>query len=289
MYLALASCQDLPDWEVDDKPFHDELSQRGHRFVNPTWNDPTIDWSKFDAVLVRTTWDYTAHINDFISWAEAVSQKTKFFNPIEIIRWNTSKTYLRDLEKRGVPIAPSIWLDDKSNIKALIQDKKAKKWFMKPIIGACAESTLRFTLSEVEDAEALLARCLPKCGMILQPYIESVETVGEWSILLFNGQVSHAVQKIPVCGDYRVQDDFGAVDHSVSPPAELSQLAQRVCEVLPFKSPLLYARVDALFWDGHWVLNELELIEPSLFFRHSPKAAGLLVDALEHCVNHAKV
>ena len=125
---------------------------------------------------------------------------------------------------------------------------------------------------------------------MVQPYLDKVETQGEVSALFIDGELSHMVQKIPVPGDYRVQDDFGASDGPVVLSEEEQGLARRVMDALgaimsgwpiPVSQPLLYARVDFLRnHEGSLCMNELELVEPSLFFRHSPGAAEALADAL---------
>ena len=115
--------------------------------------------------------------------------------------------------------------------------------------------------------------------MILQPYLSTVETEGEVSLIYFDGCFSHAVRKIPVAGDYRVQDDFGAEDTPIEATAVMLSLSKRV--IAFFAVPPLYARIDLLFdSETGWVLNEVELIEPSLFFRHAPNAPKRLVGAL---------
>ena len=288
MKMALASCDNLPGWEVDDHPFHAFLKQRGHEYHILSWTADT-DWSAFDVVLIRTTWDYTQNPNGFIDWAERVSTQSRLINPLPMIQWNLNKGYLQDLAERGVSIAPSYWFteDTELNLRHILAEAPHRKWFLKPIIGACAESTLRFHKADYAEAEALIQSKLKDGGMILQPYIESVETEGEFSIIYIDGQPSHAVQKIPVTGDYRVQDDFGASDVAIDPPEGLCRLAEQVWKALPFPEKPIVARVDALNWNGNWLLNELELIEPSLFFRHGPQAARMLTEALERYTHNA--
>lgn len=285
MKIALASCEDLPGWEVDDHPFHSELLARNHTFTISPWDSAQTKWSEYDAVLIRTTWDYTQNASKFLDWAKQVSQETNLINPYPIVEWNISKRYLQNLNDLGVPIAPSFWLDKKIDIREILNSQSYSKWFLKPVVGACAESTLRFSAKEWQEAQVLVDSKLNASGMILQPYIESVETDGEWSVILFDGQFSHAVQKIPVPGDYRVQDDFGAKDFAVDAPEGLKELARTVWGALPFDEPPLVARIDALCWEGTWVLNELELIEPSLFFRHGPNASAMFIDAIEKRLN----
>jgi glutathione synthase/RimK-type ligase-like ATP-grasp enzyme len=277
MKVALVSCSSLPGWEVDDQPLIKAFVDRGCAVSNPAWDDE-VDWSAFDICLLRTTWDYTLYIEKFLAWVEQVSEKTMLWNDHKIIKWNSDKRYLRDLQEKGVPIAPTVWLEEEQDIASILQDKNWDRAFLKPIVGACANDTLRFTIEESSVAQQLLSGVLKNCGMMLQPYLSRVETEGEYSAIYFAGKLSHCVQKIPVVGDYRVQDDFGAFDKRIEALPGLIELAQKSLDAI--EEDWLYARVDALqMEDDTWVLNELEMIEPSLFFRHSKTAASTLVEA----------
>lgn len=286
MKIALASCSDLPGWEVDDAPFHARLEARGAVLSHPAWDDPDVDWESFDACLIRTTWDYMDRREAYVNWAESVAQKIPFFNPPEIIRWNTEKTYLRQLQKRGVPIAPTLFLDAGSqvNLAERMREFGWERGFLKPTVGATARETLRFGLDELELAQSHVDRMLAQEGMMLQPYLAAVEEVGELSAIYLGGRFSHAVRKVPCPGDYRVQDDFGAKDYPVELTIQQRQLADRTVHAASefcTKGDLLYARVDWLTDDeGQLVLTELELVEPSLFFRHCDTAADQLAEAL---------
>jgi len=224
----------------------------------------------------------------YVAWAESVAAEIPFFNPPEIIRWNTRKTYLRDLEKEGVAIAPTIFLErgSRADVADLMTQRGWGRGFIKPVVGATARETLRFD-SNVEglaEAQAHLDRLLPAEAMMLQPYLKAVEEVGELSAIFLGGALSHAVRKIPVPGDYRVQDDFGAKDFPVDLSGEELRKAHHIVEAASSRAragSLLYARVDWLTDDaGQLVLTELELVEPSLFFRHSRRAPDQLADAL---------
>lgn len=287
MRIALPTCSNLPDWEVDDLPLFEALKGRGFSLEHPVWDDPAVEWSRFDAVLVRTTWDYQEKLPAFLAWIEEVHRVSQLFNPADVLRWNTDKRYLRDLAERGVAIAPTIWLEqgDSVSVAALVRESGWERAFLKPMVGATARETLRFDA----DAEGLAAaqahvdRLLPSEGLMLQPYLESVETVGELSLILVDGELSHAVRKVPVEGDYRVQDDFGAVDFPVEVDTETVELARSVLEAgtPPDAHPLLYGRVDFMTGPaGELWVGELELIEPSLFLRHSPQAGHRIAEAL---------
>ena len=281
--LAIATQYDLPDWEVDDLPFHAALDAAGIPWRHAIWNDPVEDWSAYEAVLLRTTWDYAHQRDAFVAWAERAAGQTRLINPADIVRWNTDKRYLRDLEAAGVPIAPTVWLEpgDRPDIATILAERGWSRGFIKPIFGQTARETLRFTTDEAEVAQNHVDRLLTEEGLMLQPYLPSVETQGEYSAICFGGQVSHGVRKVPVPGDYRVQDDFGAHDE----PAELDPnaiaLVHSALAAIPHEGPLTYARVDMLHTGETWVCNELEIVEPSLFFRHDPASPQRLVEALK--------
>lgn len=283
MRIALATCSNLPDWEVDDKPLHAALVERGVEVVQPVWSDFDFDWRGCDACLIRTTWDYQDHHEAFIAWAARVATQTRLFNPFELIRWNTDKHYLRDLESRGVSIIETVWLETGAQVdlNRVLAERGWDKAFLKPVIGSTARETLRFDATDdsIEQATRHLDRLLAGESMMLQPYLSSVETEGELSVILIGGQVTHCVRKIPVPGDYRVQDDFGASDEPIQLSASDLDLARSIVAKVDW--PWLYARVDFLRdRDGQLKLSELEMVEPSLFFRHSPTAADQLADAL---------
>ncbi|UCF67762.1 MAG: hypothetical protein JSV80_00195 [Acidobacteriota bacterium] len=283
MFVALATCFDLPDWEVDDQALRDALSARGVRFEEPAWNDPRVDWSAFDACLIRTTWDYMEQREAYLAWAERVASVTPLYNPPQIVRWNTHKSYLAELATKGLPVTPTIWLaaGARADVGELMKRRGWTRGFIKPMVGATARETLRFEADELglRAAQSHLDRTLVREGMMLQPYLPSVESEGEISLVFVEGALTHAVRKIPVPGDYRVQDDFGAADEPYEPRTDESALARRVLESVD--PSLLYARVDFLRDSGGQLrLSELELVEPSMFFRHGRLAAERLADGL---------
>ena len=280
--IALATQTNLPDWEVDDRPLHAALAARGAEVHHPAWDDPTVAWSGFDAVLIRTTWDYMERRDAYLAWAEQVATVSRLFNPPDVVRWNTHKSYLRDLEARGAALAPTLWFSRGAtpDLSALVRERGWARAFLKPQVGASALETLRFTCDPtgLATASAHLQRTLATRDMMLQPYLAAVESEGELSAFFIDGQLSHGVRKVPVPGDYRVQDDFGAHDEPYTFEAEDRALVEGIAALA---GPLLYARVDLLRDDGgRLCLNELELVEPSLFFRHAPEAADRLAEAL---------
>jgi hypothetical protein len=293
MLLALATRSGLPDWEVDDRHLHAVLRARGVAFEQPVWDDPGIDWARYDAVLIRTTWDYQDKLPAFLDWSRRIGAATRLDNPVAVVQWNTHKHYLRELQAAGVALAPTRWLargtavDVADELGAL----GSREGFLKPCVGSTARETLRFAADAagLAAAQAHVDRLLPHEDLMLQPFLHSVTERGEWSAIFVGGRITHCVRKIPVAGDYRVQDDFGARDESHVPTsAERAAAAAALATAqhllvrsgrLPAPD-LLYARADFLWDDGGGaVLTELELVEPSLFFRHAPVAAELLATA----------
>lgn len=282
LHIALATCRELPDWECDDEPLHAALASRGVSVSHAIWNDPSVDWATYDAVLIRTTWDYADQRDAFVAWAERTSGVTRLFNPADVVEWNTDKSYLLELGDAGIPIAPTRLLRCGSavDVSAVMRDADWSRGFLKPRIGATSRETLRFTADPagLAEAQAHLDRTVAEEDMLLQPYLRSVETRGEVSVIVIDGAIAHAVRKTPVPGDYRTQDDFGATDEPHQPTQLERDLTLRTAARVP---GLLYARVDFLeLDDGSPVVNELEVVEPSLFFRHGPDTAHRLADAL---------
>jgi hypothetical protein len=289
MRLALATCRSLPDWEVDDRPLREALRGEGAAVEEPAWDDPGVDWRSFDACLIRTTWDYMERRDEYVAWAERAGAATRLFNPAAVVRWNTHKSYLRDLEERGVAIVPTEWLPRgaPAAVGVLAGRRGCSRAFLKPVIGATARETLRFAADRdgLRAAQEHADRLLPTEGLMLQPYLERVETDGEVSAIFVDGELTHGVRKVPVAGDYRVQDDFGARDFPYPFAGDERAVAETVVatagRALNLSGPLLYARADFLRGPaGELLLTELELVEPSLFFRHAPSAAGRLAAAL---------
>lgn len=288
--IALVSCRALPEWEVDDQPLWSALEDRDVELCLPVWDDERFDWQSCDLVIPRTTWDYQERWEEFLAWFKRVGTCTQLLNSSETLEWNIDKRYLKELP---IPQPPTHWIDQQylSRVEALdlagslirlCRENGWQRGFLKPHIGASARGTFRFSTRDAHEQAALaqhLMEWLPQRHLILQPYLDNVEERGEVSLIFFEGELSHAVQKIPVRGDYRVQDDYGASDHPWEPP--LSWVKQ--CEALLSSLPImpLYARCDALQdEEGDFRLVELELIEPSLFFRHDLESPARFAAAI---------
>lgn len=286
MKLALLTCFNLPGGDKDDRHLVQAFQQR---HVDIEW----LIWDqikypvKHNVALIRSVWDYHNKPASFLKTIKKLSQKMTVLNPPQVVQWNSEKTYLRDLQKAGLPVAETHWINQLPNAEEfaqLLNTVDTDEWFIKPVIGADASGTLRFKADRagVETAMSHLQQHLTHSGMMLQPFLPSVADQGELSIIYMGEQLTHAVIKKPKAGDYRVQDTFGGVDcvYEIGVPERI--VADQCMAYLWQRfEPLCYARLDFLRdLTGQWVINEVELIEPSLFFRHQPNAADRLVDAV---------
>lgn len=264
---------------TDARPFAEdvrhELSQilpvferRGAKVRTGGWDDPNFDWSKVDLAVLRTPWNYHRHVKEFCAWTHRVP---RLLNPPEVVRWNAVKTYLRDLSAKGIPTVPTEWLEKEAPLDELLERRGWKEAVLKPSVSAGSFRTKRFRKGEAPP-QALLREIVAESTAMVQPYLSSVETSGERSMVFFDGELSHVVKRHPPL-------ETGL--HGGTPvPAEADELelAKRVLATQP---PLLYARVDlARDESGSPRLMELELIEPSLFFDAAPGAADRYVDAV---------
>jgi glutathione synthase/RimK-type ligase-like ATP-grasp enzyme len=246
-----------------------------------SWRDPHVDWSTFDAVLIRSTWDYHEARNQFVQWAEHVDAVTCLQNPAPIVAWNSHKGYLVDLEEWGVPIVPTEIVRPSSpeSVAAVVDRHRWADVVIKPSVGAGALGTGRWRADD-PAAERALTTILDSGDALVQPYLREIES-GETSVLVLDGQVTHAVAKVPAAGDFRVKLHHGGVERAVEPTAGERDLAALALAAASRVAPILYARVDCVTVDGQARLMELEALEPALFLAFAPEsAADRLLDAI---------
>jgi hypothetical protein len=285
MKIALADCSVEHEGVLTEQPLWQALQERGVAFERPSWEARGVDWGSFDVVVVRTTWTYHQAREEFLRWVDDVAAVTNLQNSRDVLIWNSEKSYLRELEAAGVPVAPTVWFDRGTSVDlvGVMQERGWTSSLIKPVVGAVASDTFR--LKELGEAvitgEQFLNERLCDQSMMLQPYLSRVETQGETSVMLIRGEPTHSVRKLALEGDYRVQDEHGGTDHPVLLDPLLVELSKRALAVAPGDQAPLYARVDFLFDDeNRAVVNELELVEPMLFFQHHPEAAGVMADAI---------
>ncbi len=241
------------------------------------WDEPTVDWQSFDAIIMRSAWNYHLKYPEFLSWLTKLENKhIVVWNSISILRWNTNKSYLLELEAKGIPIVPSIIID-RPDHALLSHLTEWENIVIKPTIAASAYNTQRFPCVNKKAWESYLASSLSQGAVIIQKFMPEIST-GEYSFIFFNKQFSHAVLKVPKANDFRSQEEYGATAQVVEVSQDLIEQAQKVVDIID--DPLLYARVDGLVVDGVFMLMELELCEPHLFLESTSSAAKKFSDAI---------
>lgn len=278
--LVTATVEGL-DFVADvDAALATALHARGAEVAQPRWDDPDVDWAAFDVAVVRTTWDYPQRRDEFLAWAVDAGQRTRLWNPADVLRWNTHKSYLLELEERGAPVVPTAWLGrgDRVVLDDLLRARGWERAVVKPAVGAGASGLARVEPGD-PAAQGHLDREVAVGDVMVQPYLASVETSGELSVVVVDGEVSHAVRKRPSGGDFRIQEEFGGRYEVVDLDPDTAALARWIVEATGHE--LLYARVDLLEDDlGQPQLAELEATEPDLYLRHVPAAADRVADAV---------
>lgn len=251
------------------------------------WDDEAIDWSAFGLTVLRSTWDYSTRLPEFLRWIDRISPQTTLVNPREVVRWNTDKHYLAQLANAGVPVVPSTFVepgeDARRALDAFLADA-GDEFVVKPSVGAGSRDAQRYGREEHDAALAHATRLLDaNRSVLLQPYLARVDAHGETALIFFAGAFSHAIRKGPLLkrGEGPTRALF-ATEHITprSPSAEEIAVAGRTLAAMPFGA-LLYARVDLIHDDdGAPRVLELELTEPSLFFAHAPGSAERFARAI---------
>lgn len=280
MTIGLLTCEKLPELTISDKQLIPELAKHNLIAKAVIWNDKTINWSDFDYLIFRNTWDYFEKEIEFNLWLDQIEKLgIKTLNPIEIIKQNKHKFYLREMEKEGISILPTIFIDKTKDLNlAEIIPKHWKKAVIKPAFSAGSYQTSVFDVSDIKKTNDEYAKIAQEKELLLQEFIPEIQTLGETSFIFFNKKFSHAVNKKPTDGDFRVQSQFGGKYILIQPTLELIDKAQKV--VNTFRDKLLYARVDGIVIDNELHLMEIECIEPDLYFDLSKGAMEQFVTSI---------
>lgn len=289
--IAIATAADFPDLDEDGDVLLAALRDRDADAQPAVWTDSSVDWSSYDLVVVRSTWDYAPRRDEFVAWAHRVAGLTRLANPAAAIEWNTDKTYLRALAESGVPVVPTDWLVPGDVFAPPVDGE----YVVKPAISAGSQDTNRYEAGTHDEVAAAHVERLLADGrtVMVQPYVSAVDTAGETGLLFMGGNYSHAIRKGPLLTPamaafegHFLQEQIEAREPSDSERLLGEQVLDALATVAPVgRGALTYARVDLLPGpDGAPVLIELELAEPSMFLVESAdggqKAAARFADAI---------
>ncbi len=266
--IGLVSCAPLPEPDPDESLLLAALSAIGLSPALLAWNDPRSDAGAFDVCVLRSCWDYHLVPERFLEWIEDAAARTRLLNPLSVVRWNIHKSYLRELESAGVPVVPTEWVGrgDSSDLAGLMAERGWDDVVVKPAIGAGSHQTRRFGIREARNAgDEFIASLVDRGDAMIQPFMPSVMTAGERSLVWIDGEFTHQVVKQP---RYHGQDE--QVSEASVPGIMDLRIAEKALACV--SEPLLYARVDLIEdQGGAAMVSELELIEPSLFLlQHRP-------------------
>ena len=273
--VRIATCLQLPEVDIDAAPLAAAFARHGVVADVVAWDDPSVDWDAAIPTVLRSTWNYVHHLDEFLAWCDRVHRAGTLWNSPAVVRMNVHKGYLLDLAARGVATAPTLLVraGDTFDVVAASAEKNWSRIVIKPAVGAGSFATKAFTPGI--DAQAHL-HSLISTGRdaLVQPYLASVEDYGERSMVFIDGEVSHAIRKAPrfdgehesITGPFPIADDERAVAHAA---------------LDPWKSSILYGRVDLVRDElGQPRVMELEMVEPSLFFARHPPSVDRFVDGV---------
>lgn len=274
----------VPELTDDDRLLAQALAAAGVSAEPAVWNDAAQDWTRYSAVVIRSTWDYHLKHDEFLAWLDRLeAARVQVLNPPVLVRWNSQKGYLRDLAERGIEIVPTRWVarGEATSLASILRERQWSQVVVKPSVSASSHQTWRASAADAASGEEQFQSMVANGDVLVQPFLDAIQAEGEWSLLFYGGAHSHAVLKRPKQNDFRVQSEHGGTAKVSEPLAEVIHQAQRALEAAELgRAASLYARVDGCVVDGRFMLMELELIEPDLFLRAHAEAPARLAGAV---------
>lgn len=283
--IALATYSRAPRLAADDQLLPPALASLGITAEPVVWSNDSATWSDFDAVVVRSCWDYHLQFAEFLAWlARLDAEGIAVWNSSPLVRWNADKRYLLDLARRGVATIPTMIVPRGRgcDVESLAIAEGWTRFVLKPTVSASGYETYALRTPLDDAAREAIAKVTAIGDALLQPFVEEVPRYGEYSFTFIDGAFSHATLKRATPGEFRVQTEHGGSVEPVDAPRALVEQATHVLKVLP-ETPL-YARVDGIARGSAFLLMELELIEPNLFLGEASGAAERLAAAIDRRV-----
>jgi len=271
--IAFVTSQGWPELTPDDRLAADYLRTQGSEVRPVRWDDNEVEWKSFDAIVLRSVWDYHLRLVAFREWLARIDDLgCALSNPSSLVRWNLDKKYLAQLQKQGVPTLPTLFLHKRetTHLSALFERLDCTELVIKPTVSASAYRLARVSRQDASDDQVRLDEMLKEHDVMAQPFMTELAEHGEWSLVFFNKEFSHAVVKRAGADDFRVQAELGGRTQRREPSSNLLAQANRVLQQVDGHP--LYARVDLVEVQGRALLMELELVEPELFFASDPES-----------------
>ncbi len=283
---AFLTLEDSTGYVIDDELAYAPLAVLGWQVDTISWRRTNIEWHSYDAVVIRSTWDYVTDPDAFLSVLGEIERSgTPLFNGLDLVRWNIRKTYLRDLAERGVPVVPTIFRERlmPNELSGLIEEVGTAEVVIKPVVGANASGAFRLDAQTARSRADEVSAYYKDRALLAQPFLSAITTEGEFSLFYFNGAHSHAILKLPKVADFRVQEEHGGVIRAVETNDALRDAGDVALRAIGAVPPL-YVRADfvrANDTTSYWLM-EMELIEPSLYLRMDTGAPDRFAHALHN-------
>ena len=272
--VAFLSMDSLKNFYTYDKLLIEPMSKLGWIAEEVSWRNEKVDWKEYEAVIVRSTWDYQNHFEKFIEVLEKINNSSAHLeNNLELMKWNMNKNYLFDLEQKGVKIVDTVWEKNfNSNSSHEYFNKlNTDEIIIKPNISANADNTFRLTKENFKEHFPKLKKIFAAREFMVQPFLKNIIDEGEYSLFFFSGYFSHSVLKKPKKKDFRVQEEHGGNIQPIKISSEIILIAENIIKKL--STIPLYGRVDLVRTSrNEFALMELELIEPSLYLNKDEKS-----------------
>jgi glutathione synthase/RimK-type ligase-like ATP-grasp enzyme len=288
--LAWVTCRPARGRDADEPLALAALADNDVDVAVVDWDDPEVDWSEFDRVVVRSAWDYPERLDQFTAWLERVDASSELVNPRPVMTWSMDKHYLAELDAAGIAITRSTFVEvgDRPRFP-----ESEHGFVIKPAVGAGSRDVVRYP--DTADARDAAERHIDRLhaggrSVVVQPTLTNVGRHGEWPLMFLDGKFSHAAHRRVGLAPDGATDDLSAPErsHPATPTSAMLSLAERtLAHVDAAVGRTAYARIDlVLDDDGQPVVMEVELVEPSLFLPEHPPAAGVLARALSASITH---
>lgn len=278
-YVAILTMDSLDDFFAYDYMLDEPMLAAGWQTEHISWRNKSVDWNRYEVVIVRSPWDYQQAPEDFLDCLERIDASSAALeNSYSLMKWNLEKTYLRDLAAHGVPTVPTLWLAqyDATMLDQAFEKFGSEEIIVKPVVSANADFTYRISAQQTDVVQEELAGVFAERPLMLQPFLPAILSPGEYSLFYFGDEYSHAILKTPKQSDFRVQEEHGGQLLSITPSPSMFDVAEKTLGALPEKA--LYSRIDLIDTGTGFAVMEVELIEPSLYFNMDDTAAQRFVD-----------
>lgn len=270
---ALVTCRQFPRLTFDDRKLVKPLFTLGVKAIPVIWDVKNINWKDFDIVIIRSPWDYHLNAEAFRVWIKKLAKENiNLWNRPDAVSWNINKKYLLDLKKRGIPVIETV-LSSSTPLPRIMVRHGWDEVIIKPVIGASAYKIQKISRRKAENFQFPANE-----EFLIQPFIQEIQTAGEFSFVFIAGKYSHAVLKKVKRGDFKTNYSFREGLELINPNEKLLIQVESIIKAIPFN--ILYARIDCVVIKNKLHLMEAEIIEPELFLRFSTTGAQKLAETI---------